>query len=131
MASRNRMEINIFGQSYVLHSTREEEDMRKVVSLATKTIQEAASQQTRYNTTLQATLACMNLADACIQAQEQEKAAEKRLIKAQEKEEEARKAMEKCQEENLALKAAIQQSKRTSGARPAPPKSKGTTGTKR
>lgn len=130
MASRNRMEINIFGQSYVLHSTRDEEEMRQVVSLATKTIQEAASPQTRYNTTLQATLACMNLADACIQAQVQERAAEKRLIEAKEKEEEARKAMEKCQEENLALKEALRQLKRTSDHRPAPPKSQGTDRTK-
>ena len=68
MASRNRMEVKIFGQSYVLHSARDEAEMRKVVSLATKAIQDSASPQTRYNNTMQATLACMNLADACLQA---------------------------------------------------------------
>lgn len=128
MASRNRMEVKIFGQSYVLHSARDEAEMRKVVSLATKAIQDSASPQTRYNNTMQATLACMNLADACLQAQAEAEAAHAEVKKAQEQAEKAQAQANQCLEKNRALMAEIQQLKKTIGTRPTSPKAKGSAG---
>lgn len=66
MAERNRLDVTIFGNDYVLHSTKPDEQMRRVVEYAQTRIDEAASKQTRYNKTMQVTLACINLADeAC------------------------------------------------------------------
>lgn len=128
MASRNRMEVKIFGQSYVLHSARDEAEMRKVVSLATKAIQDSASPQTRYNNTMQATLACMNLADACLQAQAEVEAAHAEVKKAQEQAEKAQAQANQCLEKNRALMAEIQQLKKTISVRTTRPKAKGSAG---
>ncbi|MBY0584152.1 cell division protein ZapA [Murdochiella sp. Marseille-P8839] len=128
MASRNRMEVKIFGQSYVLHSARDEAEMRKVVSLATKAIQDSASPQTRYNNTMQATLACMNLADACLQAQAEAEAAHAEVKQAQEQAKKAQAEAKQCLEKNRALTEQIQQLKKTIGARPMQSKAKGSSG---
>lgn len=128
MASRNRMEVKIFGQSYVLHSARDEAKMRKVVSLATKAIQDSASPQTRYNNTMQATLACMNLADACLQAQAEAEAAHAEVKQAQEQAKKAQAEAKQCLEKNRALTQQIQQLKKTIGARPTQSKAKGSSG---
>ncbi|WP_066924148.1 cell division protein ZapA [Murdochiella massiliensis] len=128
MASRNRMEVKIFGQSYVLHSARDEAEMRKVVSLATKAIQDSASPQTRYNNTMQATLACMNLADACLQAQAEAEAAHAEVKQAQEQAKKAQAEAKQCLEKNRALTEQIQQLKKSIGARSTQSKAKGSSG---
>ncbi|MDD7592884.1 MAG: cell division protein ZapA [Peptoniphilaceae bacterium] len=63
MAERNRLDVTIFGNDYVLHSSRPDAQMRRVVAYAQQKIDEAGSEQTRYNKTMQVTLACINLAD--------------------------------------------------------------------
>lgn len=71
MGERNRLEVKIFGKDYVLHSTRPDEEMRQVVAYVQRKIQEASSESTRYNKTMQATLACINLADENFQLKTQ------------------------------------------------------------
>ena len=79
MAERNRLEVKIFGNDYVLHSSRPDEEMRAVVDFVKKQIDDAASTQTRYNKTMQVTLACINVADAYFQEKTQSDEAKKQI----------------------------------------------------
>ncbi len=64
---RNQLKARIFGNDYVLRSARPDEEMRTVVAYVQKKIDEAASEHTKYNKTMQATLACINMADEYFQ----------------------------------------------------------------
>lgn len=63
MAEANRLNVRIFGNDVVLKSTRPDQEMERIVNYVQKQIEDARSPKTRYNKTMQVTLACINLAD--------------------------------------------------------------------
>lgn len=59
----NKLTMSIGGNVYVLTSTRPDEEMRRVAEYVEEKVKEATSHHRRFNPTMQATLAALNIAD--------------------------------------------------------------------
>mgnify|MGYP001660939960 CR=1 FL=1 len=63
MAEVNKLKVNIGGNDYVLVSERPAEEMKQVADYVEQRVKESGSKNRRFNRTMQATLACVNMAD--------------------------------------------------------------------
>ncbi len=59
----NKLTMSIGGNVYVLTSSRPDEEMRRVAEYVEEKVNEATSHHRRFNSTMQATLAALNIAD--------------------------------------------------------------------
>lgn len=67
----NRIQVTINGDRYVLKSTQTKEEMEKVADHVNQKIREISRSDLRFNKTMQATLAMMNITDDLFAVQEE------------------------------------------------------------
>ncbi len=63
MDSFNKIKITINGNDYVLKSNQTPERMQEIAKFVDKKIEELGARDLRFNKTMQATLACINISD--------------------------------------------------------------------
>lgn len=93
MNSFNKIKVTINGNDYVLKSDQKPEKMQELAEFVDQKIEELGVRDLRFNKTMQATLACINISDLLYRSQEKVNSLE-----------DERKALEESNKELLEIK---------------------------